>query len=295
MISIVLPSYNGEKYIKESIESILNQTYQDIELILVDDCSSDQTWSIMQEYEKKDKRIKTIHNETNKKLPMSLNIGFGVAKGDYYTWTSDDNYYENNALEIMLNLIESKPDIGIVYADMRLIDSNGKINLEEEKKENDIQHSGLYNWVGACFLYRKKVHDTLNGYDTGLFLVEDFDFWLRAARYYKYYHIPKKLYYYRMHENSLTSTKIDKIMKSTIDLVKREIAEGYVKDDDKLSECYKQFLDYYYMTDNQNEFCKYFNLLSDRKYSHIRINYSYYIAKVIGIKAVKQIWKLMGR
>ena len=101
LISIILPTYNGEKYIRESIDSILNQTYKNWELIIVNDCSTDQTPTIVDEYATKDSRIKIINNAMNLKLPKSLNIGFKEAKGEYYTWTSDDNIFKPTALEVM--------------------------------------------------------------------------------------------------------------------------------------------------------------------------------------------------
>ena len=104
-VSIVLPTYNGEKYIKESIESILSQTLTDWELIIVNDCSKDTTASIISEYASEDDRIKIITNEQNQKLPESLNIGFRQACGEYLTWTSDDNMYKPQALKTMRNVL----------------------------------------------------------------------------------------------------------------------------------------------------------------------------------------------
>ena len=89
-VSIVLPSYNGERYIKESIDSVLNQSFTNWELIVVNDCSEDGTRRIVEEYAQNDSRVTIINNEKNMKLPKSLNIGFEVARGEYFTWTSDD-------------------------------------------------------------------------------------------------------------------------------------------------------------------------------------------------------------
>ena len=83
MVSIILPTYNGEAYIAQSIESILSQTYKKFELIIVNDCSTDHTLEIIQRYKEKDARIRVINNIVNKKLPCSLNIGFSDARGDY--------------------------------------------------------------------------------------------------------------------------------------------------------------------------------------------------------------------
>lgn len=82
-ISVILPVYNGEKYVANAIESILNQTYHNIELIIVNDCSADNTLQIIEDYAKKDDRIKIYCNDSNQKLPKSLNIGFSKASGDY--------------------------------------------------------------------------------------------------------------------------------------------------------------------------------------------------------------------
>lgn len=98
-VSIVLPTFNGSKYIKQSVESVLSQTFTDFELIIVNDCSTDDTLSICNELKELDSRITIISNETNKKLPASLNIGFRRAVGEYFTWTSDDNLFKRCSRE----------------------------------------------------------------------------------------------------------------------------------------------------------------------------------------------------
>lgn len=202
LISIILPVYNGEQYLASSIESCLNQSYRNIELIIVNDCSTDSTLLIAKKYAKIDSRIRIISNANNKKLPASLNIGHKEAKGDYMTWTSDDNLYDLKALEkLLFTLVKQKADI--VYSDYSLIDKKGQIIGDAELRgfENII----FGNFVQACFLYKKEVFRSNNGYDENLFLVEDYDFWLRALISNKFFHLKKKLYYYRKHEGSLTS------------------------------------------------------------------------------------------
>ena len=108
LISIILPVYNGEKYLSQSISSCLNQTYTNLELIIVNDCSNDTTLAIANSYAEIDSRVIIVNNKENKKLPASLNIGHQIAKGDYITWTSDDNIYELNAMEILLEVLFEK-------------------------------------------------------------------------------------------------------------------------------------------------------------------------------------------
>ncbi len=291
MISIVLPTYNGSRYIQCAVDSILKQTYTDIELIIVDDCSTDGTGAIVDKLSKCDKRINVIHNKVNKKLPASLNIGFENAQGEYFTWTSDDNLYKSNALEIMLLNLKENPETDIVYAACDIIDSEGNLvaaNTNQEKG-NEEKNNYIHNWVGACFLYKREVHDKLHGYDEKLFLVEDYDFWLRAARYFKYKKINQNLYQYRVHANSLTSTRNEEIMAKTIELLQRELEQGYVQPNDTAL-LYKHFVNYYYVHMDNNKFRTYMKLLKQMKDERIKINVSYRLAEIVGINFIKKIW-----
>ncbi len=201
LISIVLPVYNGEQYIKQSIESCLNQTYKNIELIIVNDCSIDSTLSIIEAYIAIDKRVKVINNLINKKLPASLNIGHDQAKGTYITWTSDDNFYDLSAIQIMLDAI-NKEKVDIVYANYNMINKNQNTIIRLLDYYNLIR----LNCIGACFLYDYKVYENSKKYNEALFLVEDYDFWLQCLKKYKFYHIDKVLYHYRIHDASLTNS-----------------------------------------------------------------------------------------
>ena len=109
-VSIVLPTYNGaSKYLRQAIESCLNQTYRDIELIVVDDCSTDSTPDVVRSFN--DPRIRYVRNETNQRLPRSLNIGFALTTGEYLTWTSDDNEFLPEAVDVMLDFLTRNKDI----------------------------------------------------------------------------------------------------------------------------------------------------------------------------------------
>ena len=98
-VSVVLPVYNGAKRVSKAIESVLSQSYTNLELIIVNDCSTDNTMEVLRGYADKDSRIKVYENEVNQKLPRTLNNGFSHVEGDYLTWTSDDNTYKLNAIE----------------------------------------------------------------------------------------------------------------------------------------------------------------------------------------------------
>lgn len=238
-ISIILPVYNGEKYLAASIESCLNQTHRNLELIIVNDCSTDNTVEIANRYAAADDRIRVINNKENKKLPASLNIGHKESKGDFITWTSDDNLYEVNALEVLLNEI-LKENIDVVYSDFVLIDGQG--DKLREVQLPGIENIIFGNFIGTCFLYRKEVYQRNNGYNECFFLVEDYDFWLRSVLHSSYGHVKKTLYYYRKHSGSLTNQILTNDSKTK--LWKENISKMYVNfckilvvtDYDKVSE-----------------------------------------------------------
>lgn len=212
-ISIVLPVYNGEKYLEQALDSIIGQTYQEWELIVVNDCSNDGTSEILESYKNKDTRICIIENETNQKLPSSLNIGFEQASGEYLTWTSDDNLYMSSALEIMSQYLDENQDIDFVYTNFMGIDENGDdIGIYHQLEP---QQMLFKNCVGASFLYRRKIFDVLGGYDPQWFLVEDYEYWMRVYQHFQMKHLDEVVYKYRFHSDSLTTTRLENIIRQT--------------------------------------------------------------------------------
>jgi glycosyltransferase involved in cell wall biosynthesis len=221
-VSIVLPTYNGSKYIRASIESCLIQTFRDFELIIVNDCSTDNTAEIIEEYVLKDDRVKVIHNAFNKKLPLSLNTGFDVAKGKYHTWTSDDNYYAPNALETLFEILERDKTMAFVYADYTIINDRNEIT---GKRTFGNINEKFFQGCSACFLYRAEVYKANNGYNPSAFLIEDYDFFLRAFLQSKVLYINRHdLYYYREHESSLTSLQSDAVNDIAKIMVERQMS-----------------------------------------------------------------------
>lgn len=241
LISIILPIYNGEKYMCQSIESIIAQTYKNWELIIVDDGSTDNTASIAQKYEANDARIHFYKNPTNLRLPRTLNRGFSFAKGDYLTWTSDDNYYYPTALEIMLRALQDKQR-DFAFASCDVINGDGKI--VECIMVNDHAQKAIVgsNTVGACFLYSRKVYDTIGEYDSNLTLVEDFDYWQRICTCFSPVCIPEKLYAYRTHDGALTSTMRKDTFNRTLEKCLLKNRPGFGKLDWESSYYYYQGL-----------------------------------------------------
>ena len=200
-VSIVMPTYNGERYIEEAIESCLKQTYKNIELIIIDDGSIDNTSNIVKKIH--DPRVRFITQNQNSGLALTLNKGFKYSTGDYLTWTSDDNTYEPDAIEIMVRCLEKFEDVDFIYTNYYLVEEEG-----EEKKPIyvDFPHNLLEcSCVGPCFMYRRKVYEKIGNYNPKFFLAEDYDYWIRIFKSrFKMMPINKFLYRYRFHQYSKT-------------------------------------------------------------------------------------------
>ena len=202
-ISVILPVYNGEQHVGRAIDSILSQTHRDLELVIVNDCSTDDTQRVLEEYAAKDDRIRLFRNETNQKLPRTLNIGFSHATGEYWTWTSDDNTYHPDALEKMCTILDQRQDIDLVYTDISIVDMEG--NLIQELREDEPDGIRFKDNIGACFLYRKSLAMKAGPYDDTMFLAEDYEFFIRCYKNGQFYHIPEILYNYGRHDANLSA------------------------------------------------------------------------------------------
>lgn len=204
VISIILPVYNGERFLACSIESCIDQTFKNWELLIIDDCSCDRSAEIAQKYERRDERIHYYKNDLNRRLPRTLNRGFSLAKGKYLTWTSDDNYYRPQALEKMLDTLENS-NADFVFTAFSTINEKGETVKKNSIAEDPYHLIWKYNIVGACFLYSRAVYEKIGDYDPDLFLSEDYDYWLRVFAEFEVAYINEDLYAYRKHDKALTA------------------------------------------------------------------------------------------
>lgn len=257
MVSIVLPTYNGQKYIRESIQSIIQQTYEDWELIIIDDCSTDDTNKIAREYERLDKRIRVIKNDKNLRLPASLNKGFNAARGEFLTWTSDDNLYKNNAIERLVKSLLENRQYGMVFSRMEYIDANGKSKGFSSDITNE-KELYYHNIVGASFMYTRRVYEEIGDYNIDKFLMEDYDYWLRILKVAKIKYLPEILYQYRQHEGSLTETRNRQMLEGKIELLKEQLMVGQL-DKETCRMIYKELAEASFSLDQYHQMKEYFN------------------------------------
>ena len=230
LVSVLMPVYNHASVVSEALQSILNQTYKNIEVIILDDGSKDNLLEILEKFSY-DTRLK-IYTQENQKLPNALSNLHSLATGKYITWTSADNIMHKDMIQILVNNLMKNPDVALVYADVEVIDKNSKYffgNYRDMDRDNNLAQIIRLcrypetlsiesdNYVNACFLYRKDSSDTLGGiYANDTLGAEDYDYWLRIAKSGKIMHVKNEypLYQYRVHKNTMSedliSNKLEK-------------------------------------------------------------------------------------
>ncbi len=236
LVSVVLPTYNHAKYLRQSIESVLNQSYERLELIIINDGSNDKTRELLRDYEKNPSV--TIIHQKNAGLPNALNRGFAIAKGEFLTWTSADNFYDETAIQTMVSFLEVSTEVGVVYGNyfainqdgQKLTDSNNwrsyDRNLADPAVVNLPKQAIFFkripiNSVGPLFLYRASSARIVGKYsDTPG--IEDYDFWSRMEIITNFKRLPtaEALYSYRVHDESMSGNlKKEHQMKKTIEVL----------------------------------------------------------------------------
>lgn len=183
-ISVVMAVFNGLPYLKNSVESILGQTYTNFELIIVDDASTDKSWKYLKSI--KDRRVKLLKNTRNLGLAASLNLALLKSSGAYIARMDADDISLPRRLEIQLNFLLTHPSVEICGTWVNLMDENGKIITTIKMPTKDSQIKQRNKWTPALihptWMGNSRLFKNLGGYDPKFDTVEDLDFLLRAKQ-----------------------------------------------------------------------------------------------------------------
>lgn len=196
IVSIVAICYNHEKYLMECLQSVVNQTYKNIELIIVDDFSEDNSREKILAFCIKNPIVKYIFNEGNVGNCRSFNEALKICRGKYIVDLSTDDVLMPNRIEQQVNKFEESDQIGVVTSDAKYINENSDWLADFHQKTKLFQEGKVYEAIlkktlilPSTMMIRKSVLDELGGYDETL-AYEDFDFLIRSSRIYDYAHIP---------------------------------------------------------------------------------------------------------
>jgi len=198
-VSVIIPTYNRAHLIGKAIQSVLNQSYQDFEIIVLDDCSTDDTEELIKELEKKDERIRYIWHEKNKGPAASRNSGINAAKGRYIAFLdSDDEWLPEKLYKHMMVFKDSKKKVGVVYSGFLKIKNSKKVYIPSPhviKKEGNIHKELLKgNFIGTpAAIVRKECFRKIGNFDIRIPYLEDWELWIRISKYYEFKYIPEPL------------------------------------------------------------------------------------------------------
>ena len=209
LISVIIPVYNANGYLFDAVNSILNQTYKNLEIIIVDDGSTDNTPKILKNISKKDKRIKIITNKRNLNIARSLNHAVKIAKGNYIARMDADDISLPNRLEIQMKYLLKHSEVVILGGQCKTIDTNNKLIGHKYFPISDIDiKSALYyeNPIQhPTIIFNKKlIPKNFSWYNPELPPAEDYDLFFRLAKYGKFHNLNKFVLKYRQYIGSST-------------------------------------------------------------------------------------------
>jgi glycosyltransferase involved in cell wall biosynthesis len=210
-ISVVIPVYNGSNYLGEAIESVLAQSYCDLEIIVVDDGSTDNTWLVIERYMAAYPDTVRGIRKANGGVATALNAGICAAKGKYFAWLSHDDRFVPNKLQQQMDLLKSNPDVVGVYADYSYIDADGRIVgrvfapwYPQGEMHRHLLQSVFIN--GSTLLIERRCLLEVGLFDATLRYAQDALMWIRLVMRYSLAHIAEPLTEYRVHVNQTTNT-----------------------------------------------------------------------------------------
>lgn len=210
LISVLLPTYNVEKYIESAVECVVSQTYTNIEIIVVDDCSTDTTYAILERIKLSEPRIKLFRNEKNLGIVKSLNFGLSVSKGEYIVRMDGDDLCDRFKFEKQLNFLITNEDVALVGCDVISVDENNVVLNHVITSHNIKCTKKILNYVSPVlhiWMCKKEIYTILGGYRE-LGGSEDYDFLLRLDSLgYKFFNLPFFGYSVRIRSGNTQTTR----------------------------------------------------------------------------------------
>ena len=236
LVSVIMPTYNHAQYIGEAIDSVLNQTYRNLELIIIDNYSKDNTEKIVASY--KDDRIKYLKFKNNGVIAASRNYGIKHSRGEYIAFLDSDDMWEFVKLEKQIPLFEKKPVVGLVYSDAYRINSNGNIIGKFSDDINYFRGKIFHKLLFECFIaplssvvMRKIVFHKVGVFSIKYNIFDDYDLYLRIAELFEIDYNCEPLLRYRHHSSNVSKNNLS--VKEGLDILdhwlkkKQEIKDSY--------------------------------------------------------------------
>lgn len=228
-VSVVMGAYNGERFLRPAIESILNQTFRDFELIVIDDCSTDNSPQILREFI--DDRMRVIRNECNLGIAGTTNKGIAAARGEYIALQDHDDLSWPTRFESQVAFLNSHPQVGMVGSSCNLIDETGSAvpHWPVEYENENLRWALLWRcpFFHTSIMLRRSAVQEVGGYssDPKYRFAEDYEFMSRLALRHEVANIPELLACWRAHKASASNTHVSQQVAAASSISQRNICE----------------------------------------------------------------------
>ena len=222
-VSVYIINYNYAPYVEQAIESVLRQTFQDFEILVIDDGSTDGSRNIIEKYATHDKVMVTF--QEHKGLNRTNNVALERSKGEYIVRLDADDYLDEHALEIMSNALDRRPNVGLVFPDYFLVDEEGQVLDMIRRHDFDDVTQFDQPAHGACTMIRRSNLLTLDGYDEAFHCQDGWDLWVRFIGRFGVTNVNLPLFFYRQHAASLTSDE-NKILSTRAQILRKNTPNG---------------------------------------------------------------------
>lgn len=225
LVSIVFTSYNHKEYLRQALDSLLNQTYPNTEIIIIDDCSTDGSQEILNEYKHFENINLKLQTQNSGSYVKASNLGASFAKGEYLLFAQCDDFAEPNQIELLVQAFLYNPTVGVVFSKSNLVDKNGTVFSNDfigrERKfktsialnpilsGNQIQEFLFFSCVIpnlSAALIKTELYKQIEGLSDKYLVVADWEFWLDLSRKTDFYYIDKALNNFRQHETTIRSS-----------------------------------------------------------------------------------------
>lgn len=221
LVSVVIPAWNSEGILDDAVASIVGQSYRNLEIIIINDASTDSTGSVADAWVSKDSRIRVVHNEKNLGIGANRDKGIKESRGLYICWQDADDISYPDRVEKQVKVLESDSSIGVVGGFLQFFDETGDgvVRTYSSDDESLRRHIFRYNPVAQpATMFRREVFEVVGSYDKSLSVSEDLDMMLRLGESFKFANIASPAIRYRQLGSSLTASKLKEMERTTLRL-----------------------------------------------------------------------------
>ena len=243
LVSVIIPAYNHEKYIIDCLKSVINQTYSNIEIIVINDGSTDSTERVIKEFINSTNNDINFISKRNEGICKTLNKGLNIAKGKYISYLASDDMFAPQMIEKQVKFMENNKSIGLVCTDAYFIDIDKITNKKYTsykpiiKKcfKKGIQNKDIFEVLltgniilALTTLIKKECFEVLGPFDENL-IFEDYDMWVRITKEYPIGFIDEPLGYYRIHDLNFSNKNLLVYLRTTIRILQKQFSEEPIK------------------------------------------------------------------